>query len=91
MKISDDIINIIPEVKKWRHELHAHPELGYEEQWTSNFVAEKLESFGIQIYRGLGKTGVVGVLKGIRMTLVRILRCNPWGGSGIDMINDKDA
>lgn len=62
MKISDDIINIIPEIKKWRHELHAHPELGYEEQWTSNFIAEKLESFGIQVYRGLGKTGVVGVL-----------------------------
>ena len=61
MKISDDIINIIPEIKKWRHELHAHPELGYEEQWTSNFVVEKLESFGIQVYRGLGKTGVVGV------------------------------
>ena len=58
------IINIIPEIKKWRHELHAHPELGYEEQWTSNFVAEKLESFGIQVYRGLGKTGVVGVLEG---------------------------
>ena len=48
MKVSNEIINICPEIKKWRHELHAHPELGYEEEWTSNFVAEKLESFGLR-------------------------------------------
>ena len=64
MKVSNEIINICPEIKKWRHELHAHPELGYEEEWTSNFVAEKLESFGLEIHRGMAKTGVVGVLKG---------------------------
>ena len=64
MKVSNEIINIVPEIKKWRRELHAHPELGYEEEWTSNFVAKKLESFGLEIHRGMAKTGVVGVLKG---------------------------
>ena len=56
MKISNEIINFLPEIKNWRHELHSHPELGYEEEWTSNFVAEKLESFGIEVHKGLGKT-----------------------------------
>ena len=39
MKISNEIINVISEVKDWRHDLHAHPELGYEEEWTSNFIS----------------------------------------------------
>ncbi len=43
MEVSNEIINIIPEIKIWRHELHAHPELGYEEKWTSDFVAKKLQ------------------------------------------------
>ena len=32
-----------------------------------------------------------GVIKGIRMTIVRVIRCNPWGGSGIDLVKDKDV
>ena len=32
-----------------------------------------------------------GVIKGIRMTILRVLRCNPWGGSGIDTVSDKDV
>ena len=85
MKISNEIINVIPEVKDWRHDLHAHPELGYEEEWTSNFIAEKLKSFGIEVHRGLGKTGVVGVLKGIK--------ANQGGGGNkaIGLRADMDA
>ncbi len=64
MKISSNIKNIVNEVTSWRHELHANPELGYEEIWTSNFISRKLESFDIEVFRGLGGTGVVGVLKG---------------------------
>ena len=48
----------------WRRELHANPELGFEEKWTSDFIAAKLESFGIEVHRGLAGTGVVGVIKG---------------------------
>ena len=47
----------------WRHELHRHPELGFNEIRTSQRVAELLESFGLQVHTGIGKTGVVGVLQ----------------------------
>ncbi|MDQ2103814.1 M20 aminoacylase family protein [Azospirillum isscasi] len=47
----------------WRRDLHAHPETAFEEQRTSDFVAEKLASFGLEVHRGLAKTGVVGLLR----------------------------
>nr|WP_295886927.1 M20 aminoacylase family protein [uncultured Devosia sp.] len=46
-----------------RHDLHAHPELGFEEIRTSDIVARSLAEAGITVHRGLGKTGVVGTLK----------------------------
>src|SRR5213596_814361 len=52
------------ELKEIRHDLHAHPELGFEETRTSTLVADKLASWGIEVHRGLAKTGVVGVVKG---------------------------
>ena len=48
----------------WRRHLHQNPEIAYEEKQTSNFVANKLESFGIEVHRGLGKTGIVGIIHG---------------------------
>ena len=48
----------------WRRHLHQNPEIAYEEKQTSAFVANKLESFGIEVHRGLGKTGVVGIIHG---------------------------
>jgi hippurate hydrolase len=47
-----------------RRDLHAHPETGFEEVRTSGIVAEKLAQWGIEVHRGIGVTGVVGVLKG---------------------------
>lgn len=47
----------------WRRDLHAHPETAFEEQRTSDFVAEKLASFGLEVHRGLAKTGLVGILR----------------------------
>ncbi len=47
-----------------RRDLHAHPEIGFEEVRTSGIVAEKLEAWGIEVHRGIGGTGVVGVLHG---------------------------
>ncbi len=47
-----------------RRDLHAHPEIGFEEHRTSGIVAEKLAGWGIEVHRGLGGTGVVGLLKG---------------------------
>jgi len=46
-----------------RHDIHAHPELGLEEHRTADLVARKLEEWGIEVHRGVGKTGVVGVLR----------------------------
>ena len=64
-------MNLIAELKQkktemasWRQHLHQFPEIAYEEMMTSDFVAAKLESFGIKVHRGLGKTGVVGVIHG---------------------------
>lgn len=47
-----------------RQDIHAHPELGFTEQRTSDLVAAKLESWGVEVHRGLAKTGLVGVVKG---------------------------
>ena len=51
------------QLSEWRQDLHAHPELGFEEHRTSDFVASKLEEFGIEVHREIGKTGIVGVLR----------------------------
>ena len=51
------------ELTAWRRDFHAHPELGFEEVRTSALVAERLASWGIEVHRGIGKTGVVGVLR----------------------------
>lgn len=47
-----------------RRDLHAHPEIGFEEKRTSGVVADKLTQWGIEVHRGIGGTGVVGVLRG---------------------------
>jgi amidohydrolase len=49
-----------------RHDFHAHPEIGFEEVRTSGIVAEHLQSWGIETHRGVGKTGVIGILHGAR-------------------------
>ncbi|WP_137113545.1 M20 aminoacylase family protein [Mesorhizobium sp. GR13] len=54
----------IDDLKAWRHDLHAHPEFGFEEKRTSAFVAQKLREFGFDdVAEGVGGTGVVGTLK----------------------------
>ncbi|MES2126125.1 MAG: M20 aminoacylase family protein [Pseudomonadota bacterium] len=63
MKLAEPIIAFQPEMQKIRRDLHAHPELSYEELRTSDVVAAKLTEWGIPIVRGLGLTGVVGILK----------------------------
>ena len=51
------------EHKRWRHDIHRHPELGFAETRTAELVARQLEQFGIQVHRGIGRTGLVGVLR----------------------------
>ncbi len=63
MKLVDPIIAFQSEIQQIRRDLHAHPELCYEEQRTSDVVADKLSEWGIPVIRGLGLTGVVGIIK----------------------------
>jgi len=63
MPIADRIAQMHAELTGWRRDLHAHPELGFEETRTSDLVAAKLAAFGCEVHRGLGKTGVVGTLR----------------------------
>jgi hippurate hydrolase len=64
MAVLNTIADQHEEMTAWRRTLHENPELGFEEQFTADFIAEKLESFGIEIHRGLAKTGVVGIIRG---------------------------
>ena len=52
------------DLKAIRHDIHAHPELAFQENRTSELVARKLTEWGIPVHKGLAKTGVVGVIEG---------------------------
>lgn len=63
MKLVEPILAFQPELQEIRRDLHAHPELCYEEQRTADVVAARLAEWGIPVVRGLGVTGVVGIIK----------------------------
>lgn len=63
MKLIDPIVQFHAEIQQIRRDIHQHPELSYEEHRTSEVVAGKLKAWGIPIIRGLGGTGVVGIIK----------------------------
>jgi hippurate hydrolase len=69
------------ELKEVRHDIHAHPELAFEESRTSSIVAELLAGWGIEVHRGLAKTGVVGVIKGKKAN----------SGKGVGLRADMDC
>lgn len=62
MAVSENMLRMRVEMAEWRRDVHAHPETAFEELRTSAMVAQKLESFGLGVHRGLGRTGVVGTL-----------------------------
>ena len=59
----DRIAEWAEDLTEIRRDIHAHPELGFEENRTSDIVAEKLAEYGCEVHRGLGKNGVVGTLR----------------------------
>lgn len=63
MKVLDSLVTQSASIAAVRRDIHAHPELCFEELRTSELVAKMLTDWGIEVHRGLGKTGVVGVLK----------------------------
>jgi hippurate hydrolase len=79
MHIINRIAAFHDEMTAWRRDLHAHPEIAFEEHRTAAFVADRLRGWGIDVHQGLAKTGVVGTLK----------RGN--GGQAIGLRADMDA
>jgi hippurate hydrolase len=63
MRLVEPILAFQAELAQIRRDLHAHPELCYEEQRTSDLIAARLADWGIPVVRGLGVTGVVGIIK----------------------------
>ena len=75
-----------PELTAFRRDLHAHPELGFEEIYTSGRVAEALKLCGVdEVHTGIGKTGVVGVIKGRQTVKVDRAAAQPMVGLRADM------
>ena len=65
MPIVNRVADLQPDIQAWRRDIHSHPELLYEVHRTAAFVADRLREFGCdEVVTGLGKTGVVGVIKG---------------------------
>ena len=63
MKNIGRIVEYHDDLTNWRRDIHAHPELGFEEQRTADVVAKKLAEFGCEVFRGIGRMGVVGRLR----------------------------
>jgi amidohydrolase len=85
MPIINRVADLQPDIQAWRRDIHAHPELLYDVHRTAAFVADRLREFGCdEVATGLGRTGVVGVIKGRK----------PASGSDIKVIGlraDMDA
>lgn len=62
MPLIDEIVNNKEELKKWRHQLHAIPEIAFDEEKTAQFVEQKLASFGVKVHPRMAGTGVIGSL-----------------------------
>lgn len=74
MPIKNRFAEMLPEITEWRHDFHAHPELLFDTHRTSDIVAEKLRAFGCdEVVEGLGRTGVVGVIRGKIDTDARVV------------------
>ena len=63
MTLEKTLQSYLPDIGAWRRDIHQHPELGFNEHRTADLVAKKLESFGLEVHRGLATTGVVGTLR----------------------------
>lgn len=74
--LKDIVASYLDKIVAYRRDIHAHPELGYDELRTSGLIADTLESIGIPTQRGVGKTGVVGIIEGGKPGKVIALRAD---------------
>ena len=63
MQLIDPIVEFQSELAQIRRDIHAHPELCFEERRTADVIAQKLGEWGIPLIRGMGTTGVVGIIR----------------------------
>jgi amidohydrolase len=75
-EIDRRVAAVLPQVVAWRRDIHQHPELGFQETRTAGLVATELTRLGLEVRTGVGRTGVVGVLKGARPGPVVALRAD---------------
>ena len=61
--LPDTLAPLHADMREWRRDIHAHPELGFKESRTAALVAERLEAVGVEVTRNVGRTGVVGTLR----------------------------
>jgi hippurate hydrolase len=74
MPIRNRLAELLPEITAWRHDFHAHPELLFDVQRTAGKVAALLRDFGVdEVVEGIGRTGVVGVIRGRRAASDRVI------------------
>ncbi|SEH86164.1 M20 aminoacylase family protein [Paracoccus alkenifer] len=74
MPVKNRFAELLPEITAWRQDFHRHPELDYEVHRTAARVAELLRSFGVdEVTEGVGRTGVVGVIRGRADTQSRVV------------------
>ena len=74
MPIVNRVADLQNEIAEWRHDLHAHPELQFDVNRTAGSVAEKLREFGCdEVVTGVGRTGVVGVIRGRKGTSAKTI------------------
>ena len=82
MKLTDNLAFDLSEISALRRDIHAYPELCFEELRTAQKIAEKLTDWGIPVHRGMGTTGVVGIVHG---------RDGGACGRGVGLRADMDA
>ncbi len=74
MPLKNRFAELHADITAWRRDIHQHPELQYDTHRTSDLVADKLRSFGVdEVVTGIGRTGVVGVIKGRAQTSGRVV------------------
>ncbi|MBM7049225.1 M20 aminoacylase family protein [Rhizobium lusitanum] len=66
MPVLEKIAAYLEDLVAIRRDIHQHPELGFEEVRTSALVADALERYGVEVHRGIGRTGVVGIIRGAK-------------------------
>jgi amidohydrolase len=94
---------IVPKVTEWRHHIHENPELSNREYKTAEYIAAHLKSLGLEVQRGVAKTGVVAILKGGKPGPVIGLRADidglpvpervdlPWASKAIGEYNNAEV